>query len=187
MNRLHHEPRSQKYAAHARDHVRVCANFYSWLAHAMYLPRITERGVRAGEAQAMAMARRRRRRYDGAPGSRLRAHGNVHAQFGAALRGEFDLGARARGGWAGLCENEAPAMDPLKRVLTKCTPVARTPGAPVRPRGNAHINFDDHLGNEPDPGHGPRRKLHAPLISPENHVCAKTPLLPPRVLPRDLR
>ena len=125
--------------------------------------------------------------YDGALVSRLRAHGNVHAQFGAALRGEFDLGARARGGWAGLCENEAPAMDPLKRVLTKCTPVARTPGAPVRPRGNAHINFGGHLGNEPDPGHGARRKLHAPMISLENHVCAKTPLLPPRVLPRDLR
>jgi hypothetical protein len=109
--------------------------------------------------------------------SRLRANGNVQAQFGAALRGKFDLGARARGGWAGLCKKEAPAMDPLKCVLTKCTPVARTPGAPVRPRGSAHINFDDHLGNEPDPGYGARRKLHAPLISLENHVCAKTPLL----------
>ena len=119
--------------------------------------------------------------------SRLRANGNVQAQFGAALRGKFDLGARARGGLAGLCKKEAPAMDPLKCVLTKCTPVARTPGAPVRPRGSAHINFDDHLGNEPDPGYGARRKLHAPLISLENHVCAKTPLLPPRVLPRDLR
>jgi hypothetical protein len=66
---------------------------------------------------------------------------------------------------------------PPKRVLPKCTPVARTPGAPVRPRGNAHINFDDHLGNEPDPGHGARRKLHAPMISLENQVCAKAPLL----------
>ena len=122
---------AQQYSAHASNHVTVRTNSYSGArAHNNTCQKTTSAGASrrtAGCSKTHHLSPVR------APGSRLQARGNVHAQFRSALLDELDFGTRARGARAGMCKNEAPGLGPPTACSRTARPLRAPPAPPCAP------------------------------------------------------